>query len=403
MKVSFQCSATQTEDQLVKELEHHALYSRKRHSENSLKKQAYANGAENPYNGNGGYQESRDQRRRGSRESRNGASSYRNGDPYRNDERIHIYQNDIPVQQVPRRRGSRDTYPEEPPPYNGIRNEYYGNNHSSPVEVHRAKDDQNDNYRNGEMQRRRLPGMSTSADALAKELQNHPILTNQAVVNAVVENDRHSHLSHNPALDRTDHMVPLHQQVLRGRESDSASRISKGSRGSQGESPNLSLEADQVSDYDNQQASDMEVNMESEPGLASGDDVEGRGTKDIEQDPDTSPVEDSSECESSSSSTNVEQMLFSKLKTNPKVTSLQNMHILDNSYNEWDNYGQSPNYFNDPYAFNPYAIDDDYIKNPLLHGKHPTGLSRHRRHTSLSELQDRLLQHLTDDTDATPV
>ena len=388
----------------MRELEN-ALYNRKRHSENSLKKHAYPNGAENPHSGNGGYQEPREHRRRGSRESRNGASSYRNGDPYRNDERVNPYQNDIPPQQqqVPRRRGSRDNYPDEPPPYNGHRNnDYYGNNHSSPVEVHRAKDDQNDNYRNGEMQRRRVPGMSTSADVIAKELQNHPILTsNQAVVNAVVENDRHSPPSQNarmkPVVDRSP---PRHQEVLRGRESDSASRISKGSRGSQGESPNLSLEADQVSDYDNQQASDMEVN---DVGIASGDEVEGRGAKDIEQDPDTSPVEDSSECESSSSSTNVEQMLFSKLKTNPKVTSLQNMHILDNSYNEWDNYGQSSNYFNDPYAFNPYAIDDDYIKNPLLHGKHPTGLSRHRRHTSLSELQDRLLQHLTDDTDSTPV
>ncbi len=418
-----QSSATQTDDQLMRELES-ALHSRKRPSESSLKKQAYANGAESPRSASSSFHELKEQRRRGSRENRNGAPTHRNGDPYRNDERHSIqYQTETPLQQQQappvRRKGSRENYQEEPP-FNGLKNqEYYANNHSSPVEVHHAKDDHIEPYRNGEMQHTRLPGMTSSADALVKELQNHPILAKQAVATAVMENERHSPPSSQnsrteSAQDRHDVPLPApppRPDPSRRRESDSASRLSKGSRGSQGESPNLSLEADQVSDYDNQQASDLEVNMESEADLhaldvAFGDEhaqhQRGDPQDTIDQDPDTSPVEDSSECESTSSSTGVEQMLFSKLKTNPKVTSLQNMHLLDNSYNEFDNYGQS-NYYTDPYAFNPYAIDDDYIKNPLLHGKHPAGLSRHRRHTSLSELQDRLLQHLTDDTDATPV
>ncbi len=422
---------TQTDDQLMRELEH-ALYSRKRPSESSLIKQAHPNGADSPHSRSGSYQENRDPRRRGSKDSRNGASSQRNDDPYRNDERINLYENEAIIKQhqqqklqqqqqqqaAPpppvRRNGSNESYQEEPPPppYNSHnRNpEFYGNNHSSPVEVHHAKDDHVDmSYRNGEMQRRRLPGMS-GADALAKELQNHPMLANQAVVNAIVENDRQHSPPPSSQNSRTEsaqggstaaaavaapsrHAGGAGPDPHARRESDSASRLS---RGSQGESPQLSLEADQVSDYDNQPPSDLDVNLESEADLRAA----ATGDKDlVDQDPDTSPVEDSSECDSTSSSTGVEQMLFSKLKTNPKVTSLQNMHILDNSYNEWDT--QPPNY--DPYAFNPYAIDDDYIKNPLLHGKHPAGLSRHRRHTSLSELQDRLLQHLTDDTDATPV
>ena len=145
------------------------------------------------------------------------------------------------------------------------------------------------------------------------------------------------------------------------------------------------MDLDQRSDYDNQPPSDMEVNLEREADVhgldASGDELDGSAP----QQPQTAgsrlsglpDLDDSSDSDSdddeTGSSISEEQALFQQLQSNPRVRTLQENASLserDSSVGNLsrDELQHQPSFTVDPrqYVFNPYALDNDIMRNPYF-------------------------------------
>ena len=126
------------------------------------------------------------------------------------------------------------------------------------------------------------------------------------------------------------------------------------------------IEFDAQSDYDNQQSSDLEVNIESEPDPQALEEMQGKDAQE-EEIGNHLFVDSEGEESDSDSSAAEEQALFHKLKSrNSSVTSDQNESfpfgerngLGDNS---WQNAFSDKTTSSSPlnYAFNPYASDGE--------------------------------------------
>ena len=217
--------------------------------------------------------------------------------------------------------------------------------------------------------RARLPAISGTPDMEENRRQQ-----NVAIVSAVVESDQeqHSKRSSPSQSSKTESAHANLDQTITGGKGPYPDDTDLGSKG------DLSLDLDQHSDYDNQPASDMEVNLESEADVhgldASGDELDGSaprlasgiGIRDLDS--------SDSESDETGSSIGEEQALFQQLQSNPRIRALQannaNYSDRDSSGNlSWDEFQHEPSFAIDPrqYAFNPYALDNDIIANRYFH------------------------------------
>lgn len=224
---------------------------------------------------------------------------------------------------------------------------------------------------------------------------------NTSVVNAIVESDKDSRHEPPAIVLRTEpNLAHRPRNRLRHEDSD-GSRGSRGSKGSRDSKGNMSVELDAHSEYDNQ-ASDMEVNHESEVDMQaldqSGDDIKGLQSTETESDSD-----------SSSSGSGEEAALFEQLKK-------KNPHVLDGINDTTNHHGNdnelpfttpffAPFHPPNNYALKPYANNVE-AHNSVDNKKSPSKRNhKHRKEPSLQErnLQERIMKELQDDTDATPV
>ena len=231
--------------------------------------------------------------------------------------------------------------------------------------------------------RKRLPAMSTTPDI---DKTRRSSGGNIAVVSAVVESDPEQHSVRNPVLNSAPD-PPLKSSeadfLLQQKIEDVTSAPQVG----------LPLDLDQQSDYDNQ-ASDMEVNLESEADVhaldASGDEVEGHG-QGLSSGQADSESSASSESDSTSS-IDEERALFQQLTQNPRVNSRTNSRTnsltqLPNiedplsdplSGSGWDQFGAPPTFaqLGTKYPFTPgrpnqpCATDNDIIANNYFLDNH---------------------------------